>query len=403
MRAIYEAEDFVMNVSPQIQTEKYKRLSNKLASQGNYVQILPGAKITFEVPLRSKGSYYVFIRSLPSVSVRRYAVRLGKTRYSGVAVDKEKGRDWRWAVVGPFHKTHSDYELRCLEIFPLTAYSIFIDAIIISSSMESLPKGEIVEDFTVLQPMEEPGPEILKGLQKLSDVPLTYRSQHFIIQAPQEKIYRAIGWAKYVESDIYPTMLDMMGHKPTIDLHIVEFSYKFGHIGVFTGIGKEIEGRKYNASRIYIHPHRLDIMPPYQNLGGLTWETIHGLLNEAKRQANWKPIWQTELLDVIFEMELAKRLKLEDDLEMLWKQFVTNQPKGSSYVVLAEFWKFYGWKPYQKLLTELHNDVNFRPIFNQDTFVYYMSMYAKKNVSKFFEERGWNISKEVKERIQKDL
>jgi len=396
---VYEAEEFTVNTLPL--PERVKTLSNRAASNGVDAQVLPGAKVMLNIPLQQKGDYYVLVRGRPGGSVRKFSVRFGNTRYYGVALDKQKGPDWRWARVGPFAKLDANYELRQLEIVPFTGYSIFVDAIAISPSIEFSPGGETVESFTALKPMKEPGPEVLDDLQKLSDFPPTYRLQHFIVRASPDRIRTAVGWVRYVDSEIYPTMLNMMGHEPAVNLHVIDFCFRNEHVGVFTGIGRTIEGQTYHASRIYILPSKLDRMPPYQPLGGVVWESIHGLLDEAKRKANWKPIWQTELLDLVFEMELARRLKLDDWSKDLWK-IVTKQPK-SNYAVLAEFWKLYGWEPYQKLLTQLHEDADFRPTFDQGTYAYQMSMYVEKDVSRFFEERGWDISAEAKRRIREDL
>ena len=186
------------------------------------------------------------------------------------------------------------------------------------------------------------------------------------------------------------------------NIDAIEFCYVARNIAVYTGVGKEIEGRTYHASRVYVHPHKLDGMPPYQDLGGVTWETIHGLLDEAKKKADWKPIWEAELLDLVFEFELARRLQRNEWSSKTWDSFVTRRA-GTNYATVCHFWAKYGWEPFRKLLTQLHEDDGFRPTFDQSTFAYQMSLYVGENVAPFFEERGWSVSAQTKRRIHEEL
>jgi hypothetical protein len=251
---------------------------------------------------------------------------------------------------------------------------------------------------------EGPGPGILQGCKKLDVDPPTYMTAHFIIQAPPERINKAVGWVKHVETAVYPTMVQILGYTPVPDIHAVVFQDDYPeHPAVFSGIG-EFDKTGIRASRIWVRCEKLDSMPPYQTGGGVAWETIHALLDGPKKQADWKPIWQTELLDLIFEMELYKRLGMQAELDRLW-QGGTRYLKDpqSRYSVLGAFWKEYGWEPFQKFLRKLHENPDFKPTLHEGTFVYEMSLGAGKDVSPFFEARGWKVPVETKARITEQL
>ncbi len=142
-------------------------------------------------------------------------------------------------------------------------------------------------------------------------------------------------------------------------------------------------------------------MPPYQKEGGITHETIHALLEEAKNErAEWTPIWKKELLDRIFEIELSNRLGDHKVRDRFYEKCIK---KGDNYAVFAQFWNKYGWRPFQSHIVRLHNEPNSCPIFDQSTFVHYLSSCYGEDVSVFFEKQGWNIDKNTKEKIKKDL
>jgi hypothetical protein len=229
-------------------------------------------------------------------------------------------------------------------------------------------------------------------------------TEHYIVQAPPERINKAVGWVKHVETTVYPTMVQMLGYTPDPDLHAVVFQDNYPkNPAVFTGVG-EFQKTGIRASRIYVRCGKLDSMPPYQTGGGVAWETMHAFLNDPKKQADWKPIWQTELLDLIFEMELYKRLSMQAELDHMWHGgtgFLKDP--HSRYVVLGEFWKEYGWQPFQKLLLKLHENPDFKPTLDEGTFAYEMSLGAGKDVSAFFEARGWKVPPETKALITEQL
>jgi len=235
-----------------------------------------------------------------------------------------------------------------------------------------------------------------------------YTTKYFIIEAEKKYISKAIAWVECIESNVYPTMLQIMGHIPTVNLHVIQFvNHKLrgasGPGAWFEGIRK-YRDTDYMCSSIKIFTGKLDDQPPYRLEGDITHETIHGLLDEAKnssgRTSKWKPIWQPELLDRIFEIELSQRL----GGDMVSKRFKRCINKGGNYVVFVQFWKMYGWEPFKSLIIRLHEDSKFPLIeFNQNTFAYYMSLFTNKDVSDFFKELGWDIEVETKEKIIEDL
>ena len=247
----------------------------------------------------------------------------------------------------------------------------------------------------------EPDISILDGCQKLSSNPPTYKTEHYIIEAESKYILKAVAWAKYIESNVYPTMLEMMGHTPTYNLHILHFTNDFLGRKVVALFCKFESFRGFYGSRIRIIQKKLDKMPPYKKEGGITHETIHALLEEAKNErAKWTPIWKRELLDRIFEIELSKRLGDNEIRDRFYKKCLE---KGDNYAVFARFWNKYGWRPFQSLIVRLHNEPNFCPIFQQNIFVHYLSSCCGEDVSVFFEEHGWNIDDKTKEKIEEDL
>lgn len=250
---------------------------------------------------------------------------------------------------------------------------------------------------------------ILDSCELISTDPPTYKTEHYIVEADKEYICKAVAWLKCIESNVYPTMLEMMGHKPTVKLHALHFiDHRLrgdsGPGAWFEGI-KRFRNTNYMGSRIKIFNEKLDNQPPYRLEGDITHETIHGLLDEAKnsrnRTAKWKPIWQCELLDRIFEIELSLRLGNEKKSTDRYNRCVK---KCGNYAVFAKFWEEYGWEPFQLLVIRLHDDPDFPPtLLDQNNFSYYMSLFAKKDVSGFFEKCGWNILKKTKEKITEDL
>lgn len=251
----------------------------------------------------------------------------------------------------------------------------------------------------------QPDGSVLDKCEKLSSKPLAYKIQHFIVEADSKYVFKAVAWAKFIESNVYPTMVEMMGHSPTIDMHAVHFvDHKLrgseGPGAWFDGI-KRFPNTEYVCSDIKIFHGKLSDIPPYRPEGDITHETIHGLLDEAKnsrnRTAKWKPIWQSELLDRTFEMELSRRLGNEKKSDDRYGKCVK---KGGNYAVFANFWKAYGWEPFKSLIVCLHDYPNFPPgLFDKSSFAYYMSLFAKKDVSGFFEKQGWKIDSKTRERI----
>ncbi len=259
----------------------------------------------------------------------------------------------------------------------------------------------------------EPDISILDGCQKLSSNPPTYKTEHYIVEAESKYILKALAWAKCIESNVYPTLLDMMGHTPKVNLHALHFvnhKYQF-HKGKSTGAWfekiKRFRNTNYMGSRIKIWYGKLNDQPPYRTEGDIVHETIHGLLHEAKhssrnRTINWEPIRQgkSHLLESIFEIELSQRLGNETKSKERYRKCVN---KGGIHTILAKFLKAYRWEPFQSLIIRLHDDPDFPPTLNQNNFVYHMSLFAKENVSDFFEKQGWNIDKKTKEKIKEDL
>lgn len=255
----------------------------------------------------------------------------------------------------------------------------------------------------------EPAPSVLDNCEKLSSKPLAYKTGHFIVEAEKEYILKAVGWAKFIESNVYPIMVEMMGHKPTVDvhaLHVVDRKLRGseGPGAWFEGI-KRFPNTQYVCSDIKIFHGKLSNIPPYRPEGDITHETIHGLLDETKngrnRTTKWKPIWQSELLDRIFEIELSQRLGNKTKSEERYRKCLK---KEGNYAVLAEFWNAYTWEPFKSLILCLHDDPDFPPgLFDHSGFTYYMSLFAKEDVSSFFEKQGWIIDNETKERIKKEL
>lgn len=248
----------------------------------------------------------------------------------------------------------------------------------------------------------EPDPSILDGCEKLSSDLPAYKTEHFIVEADTKYILKAVALVKCIESNVYPIMLDMMGHTPTVNLHFLHFvdHRRRGCTGTsawFQGIEK-FRDTYYVGSRIKIFRDQL-------TKENILHETIHGLLDEAKnsrcRTKKWKPIWKKELLDLIFEMELYRRLGNEMGST---KRYDKRIKQGGNYAVFAEFWKDYGWEPFKSLIVCLHNDPNFPTApFDEKNFTYYMSLFTKKDVSGFFEKHCWNIDNKTKEKIREEL
>jgi len=246
---------------------------------------------------------------------------------------------------------------------------------------------------------------ILNACEKVRSDPPSYKTEHYIVEASEDCIAKAVGWARYIESNVYSTLLEMMGHTPTVNIHVLHFVDH--RLRGSTGSGAWFEkitrfrDTEYVGSRIKIFKGKLHDMPPYRAEGDITHETIHGLLEEAKNQkASWKPIWHRELLDNIFEIELSKRLGNGDGCR---KRYLKCIKKAQNYAVFAEFWKEYGWQPFQRLIVRLHDEANFHPTFDQNAFVYNISLSAKQDVSPFFEQRGWRISDLTRQGIVENL
>jgi len=252
---------------------------------------------------------------------------------------------------------------------------------------------------------------ILDGCRKLKSEPPAYKTEHYIIEADNKYILKAVAWAKCIESNVYPTMLNMMGHTPTVNLHALHFvNYKLhGNTGPGAWFEKihRFQNTQYMGSKIKIYNGKLHDQPPYRKEGDITHETIHGLLHEAKhvsrnRTKNWEPIRQgkSHLLEGIFEMELSLRLGNEMKSKERYSKCVQ---KGAIHAVFAKFWKDYGWEPFQLFIIRLHDDPNFPPMLDKNNFTYYMSVFTKKDVSDFFENCGWDIDTKTKEKITEDL
>lgn len=257
----------------------------------------------------------------------------------------------------------------------------------------------------------EPDTSILDSCELISSDPPTYKTEHYIVEAHKEYICKAVAWVKCIESNVYPTMLEMMGHKPTVNLHALHFVNH--RLRGDTGTGawfekiRRFRNTHYKGSRIKIFNVKLHDQPPYRLEGDITHETIHGLLHEVKHDGNrteiWAPIRQSEghLLESIFEMELSWRLGNEAKSDERYRERVK---KGRIHAVFAKLWKAYGWEPFKSLIVRLHEDSNFpQTKFDQNNFAYHMSLCAKEDVSGFFEKCGWNIVKKTKEKITEDL
>jgi len=247
----------------------------------------------------------------------------------------------------------------------------------------------------------EPDDSIFEGCEQVGSDPPAYRTTHYIVEADPKYIRKALSWAKYIESHVYPTMIKMMGHKPTHNLHILHFTDAFLGRKVIGTFRKFEYFRGFYGSQIHIIQKKLDKMRSYQKEGGITHETIHALLEEAKNErAKWSPIWKPELLDRIFEMELSNRLGDHEVRDSFYKKCLK---KGDNYAVFAQFWNEYGWNPFKSIIVRLHNEPDSCPIFDQSKFVHYMSSCYGEDVSIFFEKQGCNIDKKTKEKIKEDL
>lgn len=257
----------------------------------------------------------------------------------------------------------------------------------------------------------EPDDSISDGLELISSDPPAYKTEHYIIEADKKYISKAVAWAKCIESNVYPTMLEMMGHTPTVNLHALHFVNH--RLRGDTGTGawfekiRRFRNTYYKGSRIKIFNGKLHDQPPYRLEGDITHETIHGLLHEVKHSRNrteiWAPIRQSEghLLEGIFEMELSRRLGNEAKSK---ERYLERIKKGRIHAVFAKFWKAYGWKPFKSLIVRLHEDSNFpQTKFDQNNFAYHMSLYAEEDVSRFFEKCGWYVDNKTKEKITEDL
>ncbi len=371
------------------------------ASKGTCVKVKPDCEIFKPVSVPLGATCYVYVRCPAREETRLFSVQLGQTASDPVCVSDKKATGWRWARVGPFKNVTFTGECR-LSIRSIGGFAIFIDQVAITPSPDLRSSPDPVQTFPDLKFWGVPGPEVLEDCKRLDVDPPAYMTEHFIIQAPPEYITRAVGWVKYVEANIYPTMIQMLGSRPQVDLYAVMFRDDYPkHPAVYSGIA-EFEKTGYRAHRIRVRCYKLDWMPPYQFGGSVTWETMHALLNDAKKQADWKPIWQTELLDLIFEMELFKRFNMQSELDKLLHGDSLKDPR-SRYAVFAEFWKEYGWQPFQKLIVKLHDNPEFKPTLDEGTFAYEMSLGAGKDVSAFFETRGWKIPPETKARITEQL
>lgn len=164
-------------------------------------------------------------------------------------------------------------------------------------------------------------------------------------------------------------------------------------------LGDLFQNTGFRASNIFLRSQFLDHMPPYGATGGVTWEVIQCFMDAPKNQANWKEVWESGVLSIVFEMELAKRLNLTWDFDSLWRRYVTNKP-GSRYAAYCEFWQEYGWTPFQKFLLKLHESPNFKPVLTESSLVYELSLGANADVSAFFIQRGWTVDEETSEKIK---
>jgi hypothetical protein len=143
---------------------------------------------------------------------------------------------------------------------------------------------------------------VLEDCEKLCSEPLAYKTEYFIIEADEKYILKAVAWAKCIETDVYPIMLNMMGHKPTVNLHSLHFEKNKLLIGgrlCNAGFYKiaRFRNTQYVGSNIRVFQGLLDKMPPYHKEGYIVHEIIHGLLHEAKhgsknRTESWQPIRQ---------------------------------------------------------------------------------------------------------------
>jgi hypothetical protein len=381
-------------------SQKIERVDRKGASGGACVWIESGGQLVMRVVIHRPGPHYVYLRCPSREPARPIQVQLGDTVASAFRLVKDMGDSWHWARVGPFEMTEKTVDCPLI-VKPTTAYSINVDLVAVTPSPVLQRRDGSQEYFTDLTYWKVPGPDILKDCKSLDVYPPAYMTKHYIVQAPEERIYTAVGWAKHVEENAYSTMIEVLGYDTPIDLHAVVFSDEARHPAFYMGIG-EFQDTGLRASKIFARCSLLNPMPPYRVTGGLAWETIHAILDEPKRQANWRQVLQQELLDLVFELELYKRLGLQSEIDAIWKKWVVGKP-NTRYSVLCTFWKEYGWGPYQKLLLKLHENPDFKPVFTEASFVYELSLGAGKDVSPFFIERGWTVDEETKAKIKAEV
>jgi hypothetical protein len=251
----------------------------------------------------------------------------------------------------------------------------------------------------------------LDKCEKVGSNPTTYerKTAHYVVRASEDYIQKGFNWAEHIEDTVYPTMINMMGHEPKRNMHALHFvpDKLCGCIRAWWKPCCKPNSKEPIGSHIYIWQRKMSGMPPYQPWGGITWETIHGLLYEVKSEkADWEPLdpsppnGKGELLDYVFEMELCQQLGIKECCSQLQQEC---DRLGGNYSAFLEFWKEYGWRPFQLLIGYLHNLRNSRPTLDKDNLVYYMSSFVKEDVSPFFEKCDWQIIDETKQKIRKVL
>jgi hypothetical protein len=377
-----------------------ERQEKKNTSGGACLWVQSGGELVMSVVIHQPRPHYVYLRCPANQPSRAIKVQLGDIVASEIRLTKDMGDPWHWARVGPFEMTEKS--VNCpLILKPTTAYSFNVDLVAVTPSPILPRRDGAQENFEDLTYWKLPGPEVLKGLLGLRTEPTAYKMKKYIVQAPPERIHMAVGYVKYIETEIYPTLKEILGYAPPIDLHAVVFTEQAKVWSIYKGIG-EFQNTGLQASQIFLRARLLDRMPPFGATGGVTWETIQAFLNHPKNQADWKDVWEPGVLSVVYEMELSRRLKLDWDFDARWKRYVTDKP-GSRYAAYCEFWKEYGWGPYQKFLLKLHENPDFKPVLTESSLVYELSLGAGKDVSPFFIERGWTVDDETRAKIKAEV
>ena len=188
----------------------------------------------------------------------------------------------------------------------------------------------------------------------------------------------------------YPVLVDVLGFEPKINQYVVEFK-DIDIAGYYDGI-RTIDG--VTGGHIVLDIDLLDNLRDYPNdlEGGLVYETIHGFLQPLKFRETWDKrtiLAIDESFDIIFEVEAADRLGLNEFKKNLYDWFY---PSSSGQIFFAALWDIredFGWAPFLKFFKLL--DESATPLVTEEdneALCEYLSEVAGEDLSEYFIKHG---------------